>query len=106
MKKGSKKTKNVCPIAKVADLIGDHWTILLIRDLLVGPKRFGDLESSLDGISSRTLCKKLERLEENRFIIRKSFRETPPRVEYSLTKKGKALHNISLAMKKYGEKYL
>jgi DNA-binding HxlR family transcriptional regulator len=101
-----KLEKNVCPIAKVVDFIGDHWTMLIIRDLLTGPKRFGDLETSLAGVSSRTLVKKLECLSENKFITRKSFRETPPRVEYSLTKKGAGLHGIAEAMRKYGEKHL
>ena len=102
----AKKSAPVCPIAKVAEEIGDRWTILLIRDLLTGPKRFGDLQSSLLGISSRTLSSKLEHMTKNKFITRKSFSETPPRVEYSLTKKGQDLHSIAEAMRKYGKKHL
>ena len=101
-----RKPSQACPIAKVAEEIGDRWTILVIRDLLTGPKRFGDLEKSLSGISSRTLSNKLEHLVKNKFIVRKSFRETPPKVEYSLTKKGSDLHLVAEAMKKYGEKHL
>jgi DNA-binding HxlR family transcriptional regulator len=103
----SKKTDcAVCPIAKTADLVGDHWTLLIIRDLLTGKKRFGDLEASLAGISSRTLTKKLETLVSNNLVVREEFSEKPPRVEYSLTSKGKDLHGISEAMRKYGEKHL
>ncbi len=104
--KTQKKKLAVCPIAKVAQEIGDHWTILIIRDLLTGEKRFGDLETSLSGVSSRTLCNKLDRLVKNKFIVRKSFRETPPKVVYSLTKKGAGLHFIAEAMRTYGEKHL
>lgn len=95
-----------CPIAKVANLIGDKWTLLIIRDLLSGSKRFGDLETSLEGISTRTLAKKLKELEVEGFTKRKEYKSTPPKVEYSLTSKGKELHTISDAMKKYGAKYL
>lgn len=110
MKKEAKTPKKtdcaICPIAKTADLIGDHWTLLIIRDLLTGKKRFGDLEQSLSGISSRTLTKKLETLVASALVVREEFNEKPPRVEYSLTTKGKDLHGISEAMRKYGEKHL
>jgi DNA-binding HxlR family transcriptional regulator len=104
----SQKKENCasCPIAKAANLVGDHWIILIIRDLLTGPKRYGSLQSSLSGISTRTLGKKLEMLVDARIVVRHSFSETPPRVEYSLTKKGKDLHGIAEAMRKYGEKHL
>lgn len=95
-----------CPIEKTADLVGDHWTLLIVRDLLTGQKRFGALEKSLDGVSSRTLAKKLDHLVEAGLVSRAYFKETPPRAEYSLTKKGKDLHGIAEAMRKYGEKHL
>ncbi len=95
-----------CPIAKVADLIGDTVTLLIVRDLLSGPKRFGDLESSLAGVSSRTLTKRLKMLEGCGLIVRHEFAERPPRVEYALTKKGRGLGRVANAMKEYGETYL
>ena len=95
-----------CPIAKVIALFGDAWSILIIRDLLSGPKRFGSLLSSLDGISSRTLTQRLKNLEQEQLICRQEFHEKPPRVEYTLTEKGKELHGIITAMKLFGEKYL
>lgn len=101
-----KKLCTPCPIARVADLIGDSYTLLVVRDLLAGSKRFGDLAASLEGISTRTLTKKLKALEEYGIIKREEFSEKPPRVLYSLTKKGLGLHSIAEAMRKYGEKYL
>ena len=97
------KTRNQCPIAVVAGLVGDMWTLLIIRDLAKGSARFGDLVNSLQGISTRTLTVKLKKLEENGLITRKTFRERPPRVEYSLTKKGTELTGIIDAMRKFGE---
>lgn len=93
-----------CPIATMTALIGDHSTVLIVRDLLTGPKRFKELEKSLE-VSTRTLTIKLVNLEKEGMIVKKRFDEVPPRVEYSLTKKGKDLGIITTAMKKYGEKY-
>jgi DNA-binding HxlR family transcriptional regulator len=95
-----------CPVAKVANLIGDTWSLLIIRDLENGARRFGELESSLSGVSSRTLTKKLQFLEENKIVERKEYSEKPPRVEYALTANGKKFHEIIDAMRTYGEKYL
>lgn len=95
-----------CPVARVADQIGDSCSLLIIRDLIEGPKRYGDLAASLAGVSSRTLTKKLKMLEVDRLIERKEYREHPPRVVYRLTKKGAALESIVNAMRNYGKKYL
>ncbi len=95
-----------CPIAKVADLIGDTAMLLIVRDLLSGPKRFGDLEHSLSGVSTRTLTKRLKALEDCGLAQRTVFAERPPRVEYTLTKKGRGLGRIARAMKEYGEAHL
>lgn len=100
------KLCSACPIAKTADLIGDSFVLLIVRDLLKGPKRFGELEFSLSGISTRTLSKKLKMLEEKGIIEREEFIEKPPRVEYSLSEKGRALNSLIKTMLKYGEKYL
>ncbi|NUM25064.1 MAG: helix-turn-helix transcriptional regulator [Candidatus Buchananbacteria bacterium] len=104
--KKSKKNLLACPIARVADIIGDSYVVLIIRDLLGGTKHFGDFEHSLKGISSRTLTKKLQLLEQQSFITRKKISGKPPRVEYSLTKKGKGLHKIIEEVRKYGKKFL
>ena len=94
-----------CPIARAADLVGDSWSLLIIRDLLKHSRRFGDLSLSLAGISTRTLTKKLQFLEKNGIILREQFSEKPPRVEYSLTKKGRDFKPIIESLRKYGEKH-
>ena len=95
-----------CPVARTADLVGDTWSLMNVRDLLSGPKRYGELATSLSGVSSRTLSKKLLYLEDRGMIDRLEFKEKPPRVEYQLTKKGQEFHGVIEAMRKYGEKYL
>lgn len=103
---GVKHAAQKCPVAAVAELVGDPWIILLIRDLIVGPKRFKDLIVSLKGISTRTLTSKLKLLEQRKIITRQVFRERPPRVEYTLTKEGHELTKILRDMREYGEKYI
>jgi len=95
-----------CPVARTALLLGDLCTLLIVRDLLTGSKRFKDFEASLSPISSRTISKKLKLLEEKNIITRTAFRERPPRVEYTLTKEGKNLHAIINDMRKFGRNYL
>jgi DNA-binding HxlR family transcriptional regulator len=94
-----------CPVAKTANLLGDSFSILIVRDLLVKPRRFGDLASSLDGVSTRTLTNKLKMLEDERLIVRKQ-ENRPPRVEYKLTRKGAAFNDVVEAMRSYGKRYL
>ena len=101
-----KKICSLCPFAKTADLIGDSVTLLIIRDLFTGPKRFGDLEKALVGVSTRTLSIKLKQLEEEKIITRSEYATRPPKVEYSLTKKGVGLHGVARAMIAFGERYL
>lgn len=94
-----------CPVARTANLIGDTWSLMIIRDLCTGKKRFGELSTSLEGVSSRTLTKKLIFLEENQIIERKKYSEVPPRVEYSLTKKGEELNIIIENLRSFGKKH-
>lgn len=94
-----------CPIARTASLIGDTWTLLIVRDLMTGSKRFGELEDSLGQISPKTLSKRLKALEQAAIINRTAYAEIPPRVEYTLTAKGEALHDIIEAMRAFGERY-
>jgi DNA-binding HxlR family transcriptional regulator len=101
-----KKICTECPFAKTADLVGDSVILIILRELFSGPHRFGELESALHGVSTRTLSEKLRMLEEKDIIRRKEIVGKPPRVDYSLTKKGKGLHDIYSAMRVYGEKYL
>lgn len=95
-----------CPIARVIRLVGDKWTLLIVRDLARDRKRFGQLQQSLAGISSRTLSYRLHSLEQAGLINRRAPAETPVRVEYSLTPKGRALLPLLEMLRLYGEKWL
>ena len=97
---------DTCPIAKTADVIGDSHVLLIVRDLAIAPQRFSELEVSFPGVSTRTLTKKLKLLEQEGIISKQKYDEFPPKVEYALTKKGKGLLSIIVAMEKYGKKFL
>jgi DNA-binding HxlR family transcriptional regulator len=95
-----------CPVAAALEIIGERWTLLIVRDLLrQQTRRFQDLETSLQGISPNTLSSRLKRLEEAAIVERRFYEEHPPRAEYVLTDKGRALGPIVLALKRWGETY-
>lgn len=97
---------NECPVAKTLDLIGERWTILLLRDLLrQGPRRFQDFQESLPGIAPNTLSARLKALEDNGLVRRQIYSERPPRLEYVLTDKGKSLGPILKALRDWGAKH-
>lgn len=98
--------ENVCPVARTAAIISGKWTLLIIRDLSSGVKRFNQLERSLHGISPKTLSERLRSLEEEGIISRQTFAEVPPRVEYSLTEKGRDLVILIESMRTYGKRWL
>lgn len=93
------------PVEKTLNIIGKKWAVLIIRDLLNGKKRFGQLLSSLSGISPRTLSARLNDLEKNGVLKKRIFPEMPLRVEYSLTKRGSDLHFILDQMNKWGSSH-
>ena len=95
-----------CPVCATADVICGKWTILVIRDLAEGRTRFCELERSLAGISPRTLSLRLRGLEEQGMVERHTYAEVPPRVEYSLTSKGRALLPLIEDMRRYGREQL
>jgi DNA-binding HxlR family transcriptional regulator len=95
-----------CPVCATADIICGKWTILVIRDLAEGRSRFCELERSLAGISPRTLSLRLRALEEQGILERHTYPEVPPRVEYSLTPKGRALVPLIDDMRRYGSEWL
>ena len=94
-----------CPVATTINLIGNKWKLLIIRDLLGGTKRFGELRKNLQGISQRVLTENLRELENDGLLNRKVFAEVPPRVEYSLNKTGLSLQPVINAMAEWGTKY-
>lgn len=104
------KEKPECPIARTAELVGDTWTILILRDLMNGSKRFGELQDSLGSaapkVSPKTLSQRLKMLEASKILTRQAFAEIPPRVEYELTDKGHALNQLLDAMREFGERHL
>lgn len=95
-----------CPVGRVALMVGDKWVLLIVRDLISGRKRFGELQKSLGSISPRTLSARLSALEEVGLVEREAYPEIPPRVEYFLTEKGQALLPLIRSMRDYGEKWL
>jgi DNA-binding HxlR family transcriptional regulator len=97
--------QEACPVARAAKLFGDHWTLLLVRDLASGCRRFQQLQTST-GISPGVLSSRLRMLEAAGLITRKQYPEIPPRVEYSLTEKGRAAVPLIDQLRVYGEVWL
>ena len=95
-----------CPVCRTADVVCGKWTLLVIRDLAERHARFGELERSLEGISPRTLSLRLRALEEEGIVERRTYPEVPPRVEYQLTEKGRALLPILEGMRRFGREWL
>ena len=94
-----------CPVEITMSLIGDKWKVLIIRDLLTGTKRFGELKKSLDGITQKVLTNNLRQMEASGLVSRKVYAEVPPRVEYSLSKTGFSLKPILDSMVEWGNEY-
>jgi DNA-binding HxlR family transcriptional regulator len=95
-----------CAVACCAEIIGAKWTALLIHDLSEGPRRFSELERACPGISPRTLSERLRALEHEGLVVRRSYAEVPPRVEYELSERGVALLPIIDAMREFGHTWL
>ena len=95
-----------CPVFRTAEIVCAKWTILIVRDLADGRSRFCELERSLAGISPRTLSLRLRALEEEGIVERRTYPEVPPRVEYELTEKGRALLPLIEDMRRYGREWL
>ena len=100
-----KKNLPACPVETTLSLIGDKWKVLIIRDLLTGTKRFGELKKSVGSISQKVLTQNLRQMEQDGLVNRKVYAEVPPRVEYSLTSLGFSLKPILDVMWSWGEEY-
>lgn len=99
------KNLPICPVEITLSLIGDRWKVLIIRDLLDGTKRFGELKKSLGTITQKVLTSNLRAMEESGVLTRKVYAEVPPRVEYTLTQTGYSLKPILDAMVQWGDNY-
>lgn len=104
-KQAQKKELPACPVEITLTLIGDKWKVLILRDLMPGTKRFGELKKSVGNVSQKVLTAQLRAMEENELVHREVYAEVPPRVEYSLTELGKSLKPILDSMWAWGEEY-
>ncbi|HET7744481.1 MAG TPA: helix-turn-helix domain-containing protein [Gaiellaceae bacterium] len=95
-----------CSVAAAAEIVGSKWTVIIVHDLSEGPRRFTELERSCARISPRTLAERLRWLENEDMVLRRSYAESPPRVEYELTPKGRALLPIVREMRRFGHEWL
>ena len=94
-----------CPVETTLTLISSKWKVLIVRDLLAGTKRFGELQRSVGNVSQKVLTAQLREMEEDGLVDRKAYPEVPPRVEYSLTKLGRSLEPVLSALWTWGEGY-
>ena len=99
------KTIMPCPVETTLALIGDKWKVLILRDLIDGTKRFGELKKSIGSVSQKVLTAQLKTMEQNGLVNRKVYAEVPPRVEYTLTETGYSLKPILDSMMEWGVDY-
>ena len=95
-----------CSVAACAEIVGANWTVLIVLGLSEGPRRFTQIEHACAGISPRTLAERLRSLEAEDVVVRHSYHESPPRVEYELTEKGAALLPLVAEMRRFGHDWL
>jgi DNA-binding HxlR family transcriptional regulator len=101
-----KRYNQPCPVAKALELVGDRWTLLAVRDLLPGTRRFQDLLASLPGIAPNILSDRLKLMEEHGLVTRQLYSDHPPRAEYGLTDKGRELGTIVGALAAWGSRHV
>ena len=101
----NEKPLPACPVETTLSIISDKWTVVIIRDLLTGTKRFNELMRSVTGITQKVLTSHLRNMEANGLLVRKVYPEIPPKVEYTLTETGYSLKPILDAMYTWGENY-
>ena len=101
-----KRYDQACPVAKALEVVGDRWTLLIVRDLLGGARRFQDFQTSLKGIAPTVLSDRLKLMEDHGLVTRRFYSDHPPRAEYILTDKGKELAIIVGALAAWGSRHL
>ena len=100
-----KEDMPACPVATTVQLIGSKWKLLIMRNLLVRPWRFNELQRDLEGISQKVLTSSLRSMEEDGIVIRTVYDEVPPRVEYSLSELGESMRPVIKSMEEWGTEY-
>lgn len=98
--------RSVCPVACALDLLGDRWTLLIIRDLVTGKSRYGEFLDSAEGITTNILAERLKRLESAGIITSATYQENPPRYAYTLTRKGEELKSVLGAVAQWGSRHI
>lgn len=98
--------RSPCPISGSLDLIGDRWTLLVVRDLFWGKRRYGEFQVSPEGIPTNILADRLARLERSGIVTRKPYQKNPPRFEYKLTRKGRDLGPVLAALVSWGKRHI
>ena len=102
----AKRYDQACPVAKSLEVVGERWTLLLVRDLLRGARRFQDFHDSLPGIAPALLSERLKLMEEHGLVTRRFYSEHPPRAEYTLTDKGRELGTVVGALAAWGSRHV
>jgi DNA-binding HxlR family transcriptional regulator len=95
-----------CPVAKTLEVVGDRWTLLVVRDLLDGPRRFHDLQAGLPGLAPNILSERLKLMEAHALVSRRFYSDHPPRAEYELTAKGRDLGVVVGALASWGARHV
>jgi DNA-binding HxlR family transcriptional regulator len=95
-----------CPVAKTLEVVGDRWTLLVVRDLLDGPRRFRDLQAGLPGLAPNILSERLKLMEAHALVSRRFYSDHPPRAEYELTAKGRELGVVVGALASWGARHV
>ena len=101
-----KRYNQACPVAKSLEVVGDRWTLLVVRDLLSGPRRFQDFLGTLPGIAPNILSARLKLMEEHGLIVRESYSDRPPRAQYVLSEKGRELGMVVGALAAWGGRHV
>ena len=99
-------TRSPCPIATTLDLAGDKWTLVIVRDMLTGKTRFGEFLASPEAIPTNILTERLKRMERTGLLLKSAYQSHPPRYEYRLSKKGRALHPILQDMCRWANAFI
>lgn len=105
-RKSTPKTQLRCPVASALELLGDRWTLVVVRDLVLGKSRYGEFLDSPEGIPTNILAERLKRLEALGIVTREPYQDNPPRYSYRLTEMGEELKPVLATLRKWGLKHL